>query len=140
MAWFSKEANGIEELLETIRTLLPKLGEFDCIRITIREGLRLILLQKPWPGTNYVLSGNLTPPETGRVLEVGRQLQFKHFSNTPATGDHYGLSLCSASQEPAEVETACRKLSESLSAWGTKFLVEGSRATVNFYCEPGGKC
>lgn len=89
-----------------------------------------MIFQKPWPGTNYLLSGKLSALEISQLLCVAERSGLKVFGNTTSADPPGGLSLLSSHQKC--VGDNCRRLLEVFANDSSKIAVQGVNSTVSF--------
>lgn len=130
--WHSEHVGSIDAAVTTILSLLPRLDSFDCIRITLRVDLKMLIFQRPWTQTIYVLSGNVTPLQVAALRDVERDLATKQFGSTSSWGGIEGLSFVSASQALSDVSRISKFFLEVLSRETKRFTIEGLKSHTTF--------
>jgi hypothetical protein len=132
MVWHQEEVTGLNAAVEALRRLLPRLKSFDCIRVQLAGGAKLMVFERPWVGTNYVLCGKLSVSDVSQLLSEGERLGLRQFGNTASGHGSGGISFCSSEQD-CGVARKCQQLLGVLADQSSRIVVEGVSSTVRFF-------
>jgi hypothetical protein len=132
MVWHNEEVTGLSVAVGVLKRLLVEMKPFECLRLRLESDKKLLVFRKPWPGTNYVLYGNLSSSDVDRLLRVGERLGLKQFGNTASGQGVGGISFVSPEAD-CYVDRNCEQLLECLAAGSGKIVIQGVRSTVRFF-------
>jgi hypothetical protein len=126
MGLHSEITIGITATIEALSRLLTGLQPLEAIRFELEGTMALMVFQKPWKGTVFVLSGKLSAPKAEDLIRCG--LSF--FGQADSREEQGGFSF-STPDQTAQSASKCRPLLQAFADEAAMFTIQVISVTLN---------